>query len=184
MPDPGREQLEAELEALRAENAQQAGEITAQAGEIERLIRKVTELEQRLNQGSKNSSLPPSRNSPKQQAEATKTRADRRAEAKAKRKGDVERRRGKQPGAPGQNLEMKAVPDKVVTHEPTTCSSCGEDLSEADEEGIERRQVFDTPDPIIVSTEHRVYKLRCCCGELNEGEFPPEARAPVSYVLL
>jgi len=61
VPDPGRKQLEAELEALRAENAQQAGEITAQAGEIERLIRKVTELEQRLNQGSKNSSLPPSR---------------------------------------------------------------------------------------------------------------------------
>ncbi|MHB8437520.1 MAG: IS66 family transposase [Acidimicrobiales bacterium] len=174
MSDTDREQLEAELEALRAENAQQAGE-------IERLTRKITELEQRLNQGSKNSSLPPSSDSPKQQAEATKTRADRRAEAKAKRKGEIERRRGKQPGAPGQNLAMKAVPDEIVTHEPTNCSSCGEDLSEVDEEGIERRQVFDTPDPIIVSTEHRSAKKRCTCGKLNAGAFPREATAPASY---
>ena len=165
MPDPGRDQLEAELAALRAENAQQAGE-------IERLSRKITELEQRLSQGSKNSSLPPSSDSPKQQAEATKTRADRRAEAKAKRKDDVERRRGKQPGAPGKNLEMKAVPDKVVMHEPTTCASCGEDLGGAHEEGIERRQVFDTPDPILLSTEHRSVNLRCTCGKLNAGTFP------------
>ncbi len=174
MPDPGRDQLEAELAALRAENAQQAGE-------IERLSRKITELEQRLSQGSKNSSLPPSSDSRKQQAEATKTRADRRAEAKAKRKDDVERRRGKQPGAPGKNLEMKAVPDKVVMHEPTTCASCGEDLGGAHEEGIERRQVFDTPDPILLSTEHRSVKLRCTCGKLNAGTFPKEATAPASY---
>ena len=91
-----------------------------QAGEIERLSRKIAELEQRLNQGSKNSSLPPSNNSPSQQAEATKTRADRRAEAKAKRKDEVERRRGKQPGAPGQNLAMKTVPDRSSpTRRPT-----------------------------------------------------------------
>ncbi|MHB8262270.1 MAG: hypothetical protein ACYDGY_00750 [Acidimicrobiales bacterium] len=49
MPDADREQqLEAEIEVLRAENAQQASE-------IEYLTRKVFELEQRLNQGSKNS---------------------------------------------------------------------------------------------------------------------------------
>jgi len=168
------QQLEAEIESLRAENAQQASQ-------IQHLNRKVFELEQRLNQGSTNSSLPPSSDSLKQQAEATKTRSDRRAEAKAKRKGEIERRRGKQPGAPGQNLAMKVVPDKVVTHEPTTCSSCGEDLSEAAEEGFERRQVFDTPDPIILSTEHRSVKKRCTCGKLNAGAFPKEATAPASY---
>jgi transposase len=172
--DADREQLEAENEALRAQNA-------VQASEIEHLTRKITELEQRLNQGSKNSSLPPSSDSPKQQAEATKTRADRRAAAKANRLGEVERRRGKQPGAPGQNLAMKAVPDKVVPHAPITCSSCGEDLSAADEEGFERRQVFDTPDPIILSTEHRSIRKRCRCGKLNAGTFPNEATAPASY---
>jgi len=173
--DPDREQLlQAENEALRAENVRQVGE-------IDRLSRKITELEQRLNQGSKNSSLPPSSDSLKQQAEATKKRAERRAEAKARRKDGIERRRGKQPGAPGQNLEMQAVPDKIVSHLPASCSSCGEDLSATDEEGFERRQVFDTPDPIIVSTEHRSIRKRCTCGTLNAGTFPKAATAPTSY---
>jgi len=168
VPDADREQhLEAENASLRAE--------------IEHLTRKITELEQRLNQGSKNSSLPPSSDSPKQQAEATKTRADRRAAAKAKRKDEVERHRGKQPGAPGQNLAMRAVPDEIALHEPTSCTSCGEDLGSADDEGFERRQVFDTPGPIIVSTEHRSVKKRCRCGKLNAGTFPREATAPTSY---
>ncbi|MGC9156322.1 MAG: DUF6444 domain-containing protein [Ferrimicrobium sp.] len=61
-----REQPQAGLEALRAENTQQASK-------IERLSRKITELKQRLNQGSENSSLPPSSDSPKRQAEGTKT---------------------------------------------------------------------------------------------------------------
>ena len=84
-------------------------------------------------------------------------------------------------GAAGQNLAMKAIPDKVVLHEPTSCSSCGEDLGAAGEEGFERRQVFDTPDPIIVSTEHRSVRKRCTCGKLNAGTFPKEATAPASY---
>jgi transposase len=173
--DADREQhLSAEIEVLRAENAKQASEIGY-------LTRRITELEQCLNQGSKNSSLPPSSDLPKQQAEATKTRADRRAEAKAKRKGEVERRRGKQPGAPGQNLAMRAVPDGIALHEPTSCTACGEDLSSADDEGFERRQVFDTPNPIIVATEHRSVRKRCSCGKLNAGAFPREATAPTSY---
>ena len=53
MSDTTREQLEAELVALRSQNA-------AQAGEIERLTRMITELKQRLDKGSKNSSVPPS----------------------------------------------------------------------------------------------------------------------------
>ncbi len=112
MADAGGEQdLAAQNEALRATNA-------VQAVEIERLTRKIAELEERLNQGS-SSSLPPSADSPKQQADATKKRADRRAEAKAQRRGELERRRGKQPGAPGQNLPMAAVPDNFVPHAPT-----------------------------------------------------------------
>jgi Family of unknown function (DUF6444) len=107
MSEATREQLEAELVALRSQNA-------AQAGEIERLTRMITELEQRLDKGSKNSSVPPSADSPKKRAEATKTCADRRAEVKAKRKDDVERRRGKHPGTPGASLAMRPDPDEIV----------------------------------------------------------------------
>ena len=174
MSEEGRADLEAENEVLREQNV-------AQAAEIARLTRMVDELTRRLDKGSKNSSSPPSADSPKHQAEATRTRAERRAEAKAKRRDDVERNRGKQPGAPGQNLSMRSDPDETLDHEPTSCVSCGEDLGDAPVEGIERRQVFDTPDPIIITTEHRSVRRRCSCGKLNKGVFPREAAAPTSY---
>ncbi|MGH8996783.1 MAG: IS66 family transposase [Acidimicrobiales bacterium] len=174
MSEEEHENLVAENEALREQNA-------AQSVEIERLTRMVAELTRRLDKGSMNSSLPPSADSPKHQAEATKTRADRRAEAKAKRKDEVERNRGKQSGAPGQNLSMRSDPDEIIDHEPTSCVSCGDDLAGAPSESIERRQVFDTPDPIIVVTEHRSVRKRCSCGKLNVGSFPKEATAPTSY---
>jgi len=174
MSDADRERLEAELEVLRAENK-------VLVGEVERLTRMVAELTRKLEKGSKNSSLPPSSDSPRNQAEATKTRAERRAEAKAKRKDDVERNRGKQPGAPGQNLAMRSDPDEIIDHEPTCCISCGADLADAPTEGIGRRQVFDTPDPILLMTEHRSVRKRCSCGKLNAGAFPKEATAPTSY---
>jgi transposase len=173
MSEEDRELLEAELDALREQNA-------AQSVEIERLTRTVPELTRRLDKGSKSSSLPPSTDSPKHQAEATKTRGDRRAEAKANRRDEVERNRGKQPGAPGQNLSMRLDPDEIIDHEPTCCVSCGEDLAAVPTKGIERRQVFDTPDPIIITTEHRSVRKRRSCGKLNAGVFPREASAPTS----
>src|ERR1035441_3074829 len=173
MSEEGREHLEAENEALREQNA-------AEAAATDRLTRMVDELTRRLDKGSKNSSIPPSADSPKHQAEATRTRAERRAEAKAKRRDEVERNRGKQPGAPGQNL-LRPDPDEIVDHEPTCCVSCGEDLADVPTESIERRQVFDTPDPIIIATEHRSVRKRCWCGRLTAGTFPREATAPTSY---
>jgi transposase len=174
MSDMDRERLEAEVDALREQ-------VAAQAVEIDRLTRMVAELTRRLDKGSKNSSSPPSADSPRHQAEATKTRAERRAEAKANRRDEVERNRGKQPGAPGQNLSMRSDPDETVDHEPMCCVSCGDDLGDAPVEGIERRQVFDTPDPVIIVTEHRSVRRRCSCGKLNAGAFPREATAPASY---
>jgi transposase len=172
--EPTREQLEAQNAALRAQNA-------SQAEQIERLTRRVAELEQLVNRSSKSSSMPPSSDSPKDRAEATKTRSDRRAAAKAARKDEVARRRGKQPGAPGKNLAVRPDPDEIVDHEPEMCGSCGEDLAGAVIEGVERRQVNDTPRPVLVCTEHRAVTRRCRCGALTKGVFPKEATAPASY---
>ncbi len=57
----------------------------------------------------------------------------------------------------------------------------GGDLGLAELVGEEIRQVFDIPEPRVVVTDPRVYKLRCSCGEVNEGEFPPDPRAPACY---
>ena len=189
MADASREQsLEAEVEALRADNAALAGEVealgadnAALAGEIETLKRRLADLVRRLEKGSKNSSLPPSADSPKNKAEATKTRAERRAEAKANRKDDVDRRRGKQPGAPGSNLSVRPDPDDTVNHLPTSCWSCGDDLADAPVEGTECRQVFDYPKPVLGCVEHRAVTKRCRCGVTTKGTFPASAKAPASY---
>ena len=117
------------IDTLRGENALLASEVEVVRGENSALARRIDELTHRLDKGSKNSSLPPSADSPKHKAEATKTRAERRAEAKAKRKDDVECNRGKQPGAPGANLAMRPDPDEIIDHVPTQCGSCGDDLS-------------------------------------------------------
>ena len=175
MSETEREQREAEVAELRVQNA-------ALLGEVDRLTRRVDELTRLMGKGSKNSSAPPSSDSPRNKAEATKTRADRRAEAKAKRRDDVDRQRGKQPGAPGVNLAMRPDPDEIVDHPPTYCHSGGDDLADAPVEGMESRQVFDTPEPVRpYCTEHRAVTKRCTCGARTKGTFPYEARGPASY---
>jgi transposase len=182
MSDPNREDLlEAENEALRAENAALVGEVAVVRAENAELTRRVDELSRRLDKGSKNSSMPPSSDSPKHKAEATRTRAERRAEAKAKRKDEVERNRGKQPGAPGANLAVRPDPDEIVDHLPTHCGSCGDDLTDASVEATERRQVFDIPEPVLHCTEHRAVTKRCRCGASTKGAFPSSAKAPATY---
>jgi len=195
VPESAQERFQSEIDTLRAENASLVGDNAALRGEnallaseVEvvraensALARRIDELTQRLDKGSKNSSMPPSSDSIKHKAEATKTRADRRAEAKAKRKDDVERRRGKQPGAPGANLAMRPDPDEIVDHVPTHCGSCGDDLADAPSEGTERRQVFDIPTPVLGCVEHRSVTKRCRCGATTKGDFPSSAKGPASY---
>ncbi|MCX5977665.1 MAG: transposase, partial [Coprothermobacterota bacterium] len=44
---------------------------------------------------------------------------------------------------------------------------------------IERRQVFDLPEPKLDSTERQAVLITCSCGCLNRAAFPPEVSAPV-----
>jgi transposase len=178
MADRGRDVV-AENEALRAENEALRIDNVALTATVEELRRRLGELEHRQ-KSSRSSSMPPSKDSPAAAAEATKSRAERRAEKRSADKAE-KRRRGKQPGAPGANLKRRDDPDEVVPHEPERCSNCGEDLAGAPEEGVEVRQVFDIPDPRLSVIEHRSIRRRCSCGKLNCGTFPPEASAPAAY---
>ena len=104
-----------------------------------------------------------------------KKRAERRAEARAEK-----RSRGKQPGAPGANLQRRE-PDAVAEHAPACCRSCGADLAGAEVVGKQVRQVIDLPPVMPIVTDHVSYRLRCACGAETVGGFPPEAKAPVCF---
>ena len=54
------------------------------------------------------------------------------------------------------------------------CSSLAEQASDR----LERRQVFDLPEPKLEVTEHQVEVKTCTCDCINRAAFPPEAAAP------
>ena len=116
---------------------------------------------------SNNSSIPPSKD-----------------ENRPKRKSLREKsglKPGGQKGRKGNTLKMVENPDFTEEYMPFYCNCCGENLENVPAEFIGKRQVFDTPKIEIKVTEHQIYKKQCKCGHINQGEYPQEANAPVSY---
>lgn len=165
--------LETENAQLRDQNAQLRELVAELQLLIEQLNAKVEKLQDELGRHSGNSSRPPSSDTLAQRA----AQNARRAEWKKKPK----RRPGKQPGAQGKHLAQVADPDEVVRHIPDFCSSCGAELDRATLVGVERRQVFDLPDPRLVVTEHIGERLGCSCGAATTATFPASAAAPASW---
>jgi len=131
---------------------------------------KLADFEERLNRNPRNSSMPPS-------AEGfSKPPAPSRAERRA-----AGRKQGKQPGAPGKHLAQVERPDRLISHAPPSCTSCGSDLDDAEVVGTERRQVFDLPEIRLHVTEHVAERRRCRCGCTTKAEFPRAATAPACY---
>jgi transposase len=142
--------------------------IEAQAARIDELVAqnaalaaRVEELERRAGRSSRNSSLPPSRDSP----QARKQRP--------KKKGSG-RRQGGQPGHPGQHRSMVADPDRTVEHWPAACGGCGEPIGDG-ERVCEGEPVRHQVSEIVVRsevTEHRRMRVRCRCGRCTLAELP------------
>jgi transposase len=88
---------------------------------------------------------------------------------------------GGQPGHPGHTLRMVEKPDRTVTHRVERCKACGQSLDTVHPARIERRQVYDLPEPKLEITEHQGETKVCSCGCVNRSAFPPEAPAPVQY---
>jgi transposase len=129
--------------------------IRAQAARIDELVaanalltERVEELERQAGRSSRNSSLPPSRDSP-----------DARKQRPKKRSG---RRQGGQPGHPGQHREMVADPDRVVEHWPSVCAGCGQQISVGDRVGDGDAVAHQVSQDIVARRGHRA---------------PPDARA-------
>jgi len=129
---------------------------------------RVRQLEERVAKDSHNSSKPPS------------------SDGLAKPKPKNLRRRsnrptGGQPGHPGHTLRRVEKPDHTLRHAVERCQRCGRSLVEQTPDHLERRQVFDLPEPKLEVTEHQGEVKTCPCGCVNRAAFPSEVAAPVQY---
>lgn len=127
------------------------------------------ELRRRLGMDSTNSHQPPS-------SEGYQKKTTQPGLPKKKGQG-----KGGQKGHKGRTLERVEKPDYVEVHLPLQCECCGRQFGTEEEyEIIQRRQVFDLPEPKLEVTEHRLGQITCC-GKGQPGEYPVEVNTPVQY---
>lgn len=137
------------------------------AARISQLEARITELESRLKQNSRNSSRPPS--------------TDAFIKPKSQRKKG-ERPVGGQKGHKGHTLDFVNNPDETVVHKVEVCKECGMSLEDVQVTSIERRQVHELPPIKIIVTEHRAEHKQCPhCHCHNKAEFPNDVPYPVQY---
>jgi transposase len=144
------------------------------------LVRRLNELEAKLEKDSHNSSKPPSSDGPKRKPKSLR--------------GTSGARPGAQPGHKGKALKRVAQPDHIRIHPVTpVCDACGQWIeSSRITVRAEGRQVIDLPPTRFEVTEHRVQIAQCRCGKHHSGVFPagvsqavqygPQVRAAVVYL--
>lgn len=141
--------------------------IDQQSLQLEEQSTKITELEARLNQNSKNSSKPPSSDG------FTKPRSLRKSNGK---------KVGGQPGHKGSGFKLRNPPDFIISHNPLNCSSCADaDTCMAIRHVSNRRYEVDI-EIKAKTTEHQV--LCVTCPRTNEsltGHFPVGINSTVQY---
>lgn len=127
---------------------------------VDALLRRIAELEARLNQTPRNSSRPPSTQHPHAKPTPNKPKS--------------KRNRGGQPGHP--KAERALIPseqcDDVVPLQPTQCRRCGTKLSGSDPAPL-RHQVWELPEIRPSVTEYQRHRLTCPgCGESTCAPLP------------
>ena len=151
-------------------------ELGSLEAEVASLEARMRSLEAARNKDSHNSSKPPSSDMVRHPPKNLKSL-----------RGKSGKRPGGQLGHPGRTLEMRAVPDVILPHSATHCTSCGRAFTEPAEdtasEVVDRRQVFDMVPARPRVTEHRLIARKCeACGAYSVGDFPEDVRgAGVQY---
>lgn len=146
---------------------------------VAELQKRLAELEERVNQNSRNSSKPPSSDPPNAPPPPKQTPSGRKA--------------GGQPGHPGHGRLLQPVEsvNRVVPLRPVSCAECGALLLGEDPQPV-RRQVTELPRIEPEVTEYQHHTLTCLvCGastpapwpaDLPAGSCGPRLEATVGYV--
>jgi transposase len=159
-------QLREENAQLREENAKLRHENAELKAQNSALLQEIADLKARLTTNSNNSHKPPS--------------SDGYAKKPAfpRPKGG---KRGGQFGHKGNTLQQVATPDEIVVCAPGTCT-CGRDFTPDDLTLTEKRQVFELPEPRLVTIEYQLHKATCPdCGQVHVVDAPDGVNAPALY---
>lgn len=136
---------------------------------LERLEAENAELRRRLELDSTNSHKPPSSDGYQKKTVTP---------GLPKEKG---RRNGGQEGHLGRTLIPVTDPDRIEVHRPGQCQCCGRRFTADDpDEVLQRRPVFDWPEPKLEVIEHQFGQITCC-GVAQCGDYPAGVHAVVQY---
>ena len=128
---------------LRELLAERDARIAGLQEQLEELRAQVADLAAQVKRNSKNSSKPPSQDGLAK------------PEPKSLR-GKTGRKPGRPKGQPGATMQLTDHPDHVMRHAPRSCRKCGTGLDDAQETGMERRQVTEIPPVQAEVTEHQM----------------------------
>jgi transposase len=139
---------------------------------------KIADLERRLNQNSRNSHQPPSKDNFKK-SNHVKPKSDRPS--------------GAQKGHVGHTLKESDHPDRIIKHPIKRCPRCRLTLEEKDHLYWKKAQVFDIPDLKIEVEEHLIEECFCphcqktCSADLPTGmqfgtQYGPRIQALETYL--
>lgn len=123
---------------------------------------------------SHNSSIPPS-------VESLKGQAERRTQTRSLRVPSG-KKSGGQTGHKGTTLLKSEKADETQIHTPGHCTHCGNSLQDIEGDPVETRQSIDVPLPVRpLITDHIIMEKRCTCGHRNRSTFPDHVKPGVSY---
>jgi transposase len=147
------------------------GEIAVLREENATLREEIAGLRRQLDKDSSNSSKPPSSDGLKKPPRVV-----------GSTRGKSGKTSGGQVGHKGGTLKQVACPDFIVRHEAQACRHCQAELTGAMATGVEKRQVFDLPEPRLEVTEHQasIYRCQHCRGQ-TKAAFPEGVTSPAQY---
>ena len=159
------------IEALRAENALLKERIEQQDRQIAQMAQRIAELERRLGLNSGNSGKPPSSDG-----------LGKKPRIAGSLRGSSDKKSGGQVGHKGDTLRRTETPDIIKTHTAATCAHCLARLTAKMATGVEKRQVFDRPEPRLEVTEHQAQIYTCAhCHGTTKAAFPKDVTSHVQY---
>jgi transposase len=132
------------------------------------MAEEISELKERLNRNSTNSSKPPSSDGAgKPPVKSLREKTGRKP--------------GGQRGHPGSGLKLEREPDEVIAVEPSECIGCGNGLSGMPMFHADARYVYDVQIAVKL-TEYDIQESVCLdCGTLTRAEIPSECRGTLNY---